>query len=80
MENRDYRSFYRQHMLTCRPQAQDDGRYQARVAITAIDGTKTRTQRFLDLDTFDSHDEAVESARLAGMEWVDHHTETTQKA
>lgn len=71
MEKSDYRSLYRDHTLHCRPQTQDNGRFQARVAISAHGGTKTRTQRFLDLAFFDSHDEAVEHARLAGMEWVD---------
>jgi len=68
MEKPNFRSFYRDHMLTCRPQAQDDGRFQARVAISAVGGIKTQTQRFLDLTCFDSHDEAVEHARLAGTE------------
>lgn len=71
MEKSNYRSFYCGHMLTCRPQAQDDGRFQARVAISALGGIKTQMQRFLDLTCFDSHDEAVEHARLAGMEWID---------
>lgn len=71
MEQANYRSFYRDYMLTCRPQVQDDGRFQARVAISAVGGMKTQTQRFLDLACFDSHDAAVEHARLAGMEWVD---------
>ena len=74
MEKPDYRSFYRDHMLTCRPQPQDDGRFQARVAISALGGLKTRAQRFLDLAVFDSHDEAVAHARTAGMEWIDKHS------
>ncbi len=71
MTTPNYRSFYRDHMLHCRPQTQDDGRFQARVAISSVGGLKTQAQRFLDLEMFDSHDEAVEHARLAGMEWVD---------
>lgn len=71
MEKTDYRSFYRDHLLTCRPQLQDDGRFQARVAVSSLGGYKTQAQRFLDLALFDSHDEAVEHARLAGMDWVD---------
>ncbi len=74
MDKPNYRSFYRDHMLTCRPQPQDDGRYQARVAISALGGLKTRAQRFLDLAVFESHDEAVEHARAAGMDWVDKNT------
>lgn len=71
MDTTNYRSFYREYMLTCRPQPQDDGRFQARVAISAMGGLKTRAQRFIDLGTFDSHDDAVQCARVAGMEWVD---------
>lgn len=58
-------------MLHCQPQALEDGRYRASVAISALGGLKTQTQRFLDLAIFDSHDEAVEHARAAGMDWVD---------
>lgn len=45
MDNSNYRSLYRDHLLTCRPELQDDGRYQARVAISALGGVKTRAQR-----------------------------------
>ena len=71
MQKSNYRSFYRDHTLHCEPQNQEDGRFQARVAISALGGMKTRAQRFLDLSVLDSHDAAVEHARLAGMEWVD---------
>ena len=67
----DYRTFYRDHMLTCRPFATEDGRFQARVVISALGGLKTQAQRFIDLETFDTHDEAVAAARDAGMQWVD---------
>ena len=71
MNHTTYRSFYRDYMLTCRPQPQEDGRFQARVAISAMGGLKTRAQRFIDLAVFDSHDEAVECALTAGREWID---------
>jgi hypothetical protein len=67
----NYRFFHRDHLLICRPHEQDDGRFQARVAIAAMGGMKTRTQRFLDLASFDSHDAAVEHAHSAGIEWVE---------
>ncbi len=66
-----YQTLYHDHLLSFRPLVLDDGRYQARVAIAALGGIKTRTQRFLDLQTFDSHDEAVACARQAGISWVD---------
>lgn len=65
------RIFYRDHMLGCQPMRLDDGRFQARVVIIALGGTKTRSQRFLDLESFDSEAAAVERAHQAGMDWVD---------
>jgi hypothetical protein len=65
------RTFYREHMLTCRSMRLDDGRYQARVAISTLGSQRTCAQRFLDLDAFDSHEAAVEHALQAGKEWVD---------
>lgn len=65
------RSFYRDHLLSCQPMLQDDGRYQARVVITSMGGDTTRSQRFLDLDAFDSEAAAVDHARRAGMDWID---------
>jgi len=69
----NYRFFYREHLLSCRPSEQDDGRFQARVAIAAMGGLKTQAQRFLDLDLYDSHDEAVAAAHEAGIAWIDKH-------
>ena len=65
------RSLYRGHVLSCRPLLQDDGRYQARVAITSLGGDKTLSQRFLDLESFASKEEAISKAHLAGLAWVD---------
>jgi len=65
------RSFYREHMLSCGSMRFDDGRFQARVAITSLGGQKTCTQRFLDLECFDSHEAALDRALQAGQEWVD---------
>jgi hypothetical protein len=57
-------------MLGCRPLPLDDGTFQARVVITSLGGAKTRSQRFLDLEIFHSHDDAVEHARRAGVDWI----------
>ena len=67
------RSFYRGYMLSCQPMRLDSGRWQACVAITSMQSDKTRAQRFLDLDDFDSMDTALERALQAGMAWVDTH-------
>ncbi len=65
------RTFYRGYMLSSNPMVLDDGRFQARVAITVLAEDKTSAQRFLDLDAYISHDEAVQQAIRRGMEWID---------
>ncbi len=65
------RVFYRDYLLGCQPMRLDDGRFQARVVITSLGGGKTRSQRFLDLDSFDSEAAAVERAHQAGRHWID---------
>ena len=65
------RTFYRDYMLSCQPMRLDDGRYQARVVITALGGTRTRAQRFLDLEDYEHEEEAIERAHHAGIEWID---------
>jgi len=65
------RTVYRNYVLSCQPMRQDDGRYQARVVITSLGGDQTRSQRFLDLQVFDSEETAIEHARRSGMEWID---------
>jgi len=64
------RTLYCDHMLSCYSMHQEDGRYQARVAITTLGGSKTCAQRFLDLEVFESHEAAVERALQAGKAWV----------
>jgi len=65
------RTVYRDHVLSCEPMRQDDGRYQARVVITSLGGDQTRSQRFLDLQVFATEEAAIEHARRSGMEWID---------
>lgn len=67
------RTFYRDHLLSHQPTRDDAGRFQARVAITYLGGEKTRAQRFLDLEAFDSEQEAIDRGRAAGIAWVDRH-------
>jgi hypothetical protein len=61
--NKDY-------LLSCSPLLREDGLYQARVAITYLGGERTRSQRFLDLDSFPTKEQAVAAAQAAGIEWV----------
>lgn len=65
------RSIYRDHLLSCRPMLLDDGQYQARVAITYLGGEKTRSQHFLDLESFPSEAAANERGLQAAQAWVD---------
>jgi hypothetical protein len=71
------RTFYRGYVLSSNPMALDNGRFQARVAITVLASDKTLSQRFLDLDAFASRDEAVQQAIRSGMEWIDTHNRST---
>jgi hypothetical protein len=70
-----HQTFYRDHLLSCQPMRLECGRYQARVAVTSLGGTTTRSQRFLDLETFNTEAAAVEFARESGMHWIDVHSE-----
>ena len=49
----------------------ENGRYRARVAIMALDGTQTRSQRFLDLEIFSSAEEAGERVVAVARAWID---------
>jgi hypothetical protein len=49
----------------------EGGRFRARVAIMSLDGSRTRSQRFLDLETFRTEAEANKRAMAAAVEWID---------
>ncbi len=65
------RCLYKDYYLTAGSIRTDSGRYQARVAITALAGEKTRSQRFLDLDEFATEAEAETRAIAGGKDWID---------
>ncbi len=65
------RHMYKGYLLSCNPMQVADGQYQARVAITAMGGDKTRAQRFLDLAYFATEREAADYSKQVGMKWVD---------
>ena len=46
------RGIYRGYTFADVSTAMENGRYRARVAIMALDGSRTRSQRFLDLEVF----------------------------
>ena len=49
----------------------DDGRYKARAAIISLEGSRTRSQRFLDLKTFRTEFEAHSEAIAGAVAWID---------
>ena len=49
----------------------DDGRYIARVAIMALDGSRTRSQRFIDLETYPTRDAAHDRVDAVARAWID---------
>jgi len=58
----------------------DNGRYRARVAIMALDGTRTRSQRFIDLEVFASLAEAGERVVAVARAWIDANAGSDQLA
>jgi hypothetical protein len=66
-----YRCLYLGHLLHYAPVPLPDGRFRARVVITALEGDYTIAQRFLDLEEFGSEADAVACARAEGRSWVD---------
>jgi len=49
----------------------ESGRFKARAAIMALDGGRTRSQRFLDLETFKTEQEANARVVAAAKAWID---------
>ena len=49
----------------------ENGRYRARVAILALDGERTRSQRFIDLEVFHTLEEAGERVVTVARAWID---------
>jgi len=66
-----YRCLYLGHLLHYAPVPLPDGRFRARVVITALEGDYTIAQRFLDLTEHGSEAEAVSQAKAEGRNWVD---------
>lgn len=64
------RIFHEGFMLTLAAYPGEDGRFQARVVVTALGGVRTRSQRFLDLDWFRSAADAMAHARTEGLAWI----------
>ncbi|MDQ6638462.1 MAG: hypothetical protein M3Z15_02205 [Pseudomonadota bacterium] len=65
------RGIYKGYTFTDVSTPMENGRYRARVAIMALDGTRTRSQRFIDLEVFDTLAEAGERVVTVARAWVD---------
>lgn len=51
--------------------ATDDGRFRACAAIMSLDGGRIRSQRFLDLETFRTREEAHARTMQVAKDWID---------
>lgn len=49
----------------------ESGKYRATVAIMAVDGSSTRSQRFIDFEICRTETEANERATRRAMAWID---------
>ena len=71
---------YKGHSFVSSPTQTESGKHRARVAIMALDGTRTRSQRFLDLETFPTESEAHGRAVTAARAWIDANSENDRLA
>ena len=65
------RGIYRGYTFADVSTVMENGRYRARVAIMALDGSQTRSQRFLDLEVFHTLEEAGERVVAVARAWID---------
>lgn len=65
------RSIYKGYTFVAVSTQTERGTYRSRVAIVALDGTHTRSQRFLDLEIFQTKAEANDRAMTAAKAWID---------
>ena len=65
------RGIYKGYTFADVSTAMENGRYRARVAILALDGTQTRSQRFIDLEVFATPEQAGERVVAVARAWID---------
>ena len=65
------KTLHRGYYLSAAATAEPDGSYRARVAIISLDGSRTRSQRFLDFGVHESAAAADLHAIDSGKEWID---------
>jgi hypothetical protein len=62
---------YRGYQVTPMATPTDDGKHRAVAAIVSMGGSRTRSQRFIDLGVFSDPAVAKERALLAAESWID---------
>lgn len=69
------RYVYQGYVFTDVSTRTEDGRYRARVAIISLDGTRTRSQRFIDLDVYSTQEEALDRLTVVAKRWIESETD-----
>ncbi len=69
------RNAYQGYVFTDVSTRTEDGRYPARVAIVSLDGSRTRSQRFIDLDIYPTQEEALDRLTAAAKRWIERETD-----
>jgi hypothetical protein len=65
------KTIYEGYYLAPMAAVQDDGSYQARIAVVMLAGDRTRSQSFLDFGLFPTRAQADAHAVEQAKEWVD---------
>ena len=68
------RYFYQGYVFTDVSTRIEDGRYRARVAIISLDGTRTRSQRFIDLEVYPTEEAALDRIIVVAKAWIESET------
>lgn len=61
---------YKGYAFTDETSKTEEGKYRARVRILGLDGGR-RSQRFIDLETFENEADASDRALAAARSWID---------
>ncbi len=62
---------YKGYRFTALSTQSESGQYRARLAIVALDGAQTCSQRFLDLELFGTLGEANQRAVTVARKWIE---------
>ena len=62
---------YKGHTFSDETAVMEDGYYRARVAVMTLGDGRVRSQRFIDLETFRTEENARRRAVAAARAWID---------